>query len=242
MNIKKRCYLTPTPIRIWHWLNAFGIVTLCVTGAEISFPEYIRVFDNFKAAVRVHNTAGIVVAVSFALWFIYYAFVARSLIKLYVPTPGDLKRGLVRQALYYFFYFFRGNRPNPHHQTPENKFNPLQKSAYMAVMLILTPAVIITGILLMNVAPLRNLVLAIGGLKILVAVHWLLACCFGAFLLAHIYLATLGHTPFAHFKPMWTGWEEIEDEEDQSPISIKEPSYLKGPVSKDSHGPASATN
>ncbi|MBN2707327.1 MAG: cytochrome b/b6 domain-containing protein [Deltaproteobacteria bacterium] len=212
MQVKQRIYLTPTPIRIWHWLNAFGITTLCLTGAEISFPEYISLFGNFKAAVRVHNAAGTVVAVSFALWFIYYAFVARSLIRTYVPTAGDLSHGLLRQALYYFFYFFRGSRPNPHHQTPEDKFNPLQKSAYMAIMLILTPLVIITGVFLMNVAPLRGLVLAIGGLKILVAVHWLLACSFCAFLFVHIYLATLGHTPFAHFKPMWTGWEEIENE------------------------------
>lgn len=213
MRIKEKIYLTPTPIRIWHWLNAFGIITLCVTGAEIRFPEFVHVFGNFKAAVRVHNAAGIVVACSFALWFIYYAFVAKTLIKTYVPTARDIKKGLLSQALYYFFYFFLGSKPNPHHQTPENKFNPLQKSAYMAMMLILTPLVIITGIFLMNVAPLRNFVLAIGGLKILVALHWLLACSFGAFLFAHIYLATLGHTPFAHFKPMLTGWEEIESDD-----------------------------
>ncbi len=210
MIVKEKVYLTPTPIRIWHWLNAFGIVTLCITGAEIRFPEFVHVFGNFKAAVRVHNTAGIVVAFSYALWFVYYAFVAKSLIKLYVPTARDIKRGMVAQAVYYFFYFFLGNKPNPHHLTPENKFNPLQKSAYMAVMLILTPLVIVTGIFLMNVAPMRNLVMAVGGLKILIAVHWLLASSFCAFLFVHVYLATLGHTPFAHFKPIWTGWEEIE--------------------------------
>jgi hypothetical protein len=32
----------------------------------------------------------------------------------------------------------------------------------------------------------------------------------------HIYLATLGHTPLAHFKPMWNGWEE-ESAEDGRP-------------------------
>lgn len=210
MSVKEKIYLTPTPIRIWHWLHAFGIVTLCVTGAEIRFPEFVHVFGNLKAAVRVHNTAGIVVALSLALWFVYYAFVAKNLIKLYVPTVGDIKKGLIPQALYYFFYFFLGSKPNPHHQTPENKFNPLQKSAYMAVMLILTPLVIITGIFMMNVEPLRNLVLAVGGLKILIAVHWLLACSFCAFLFVHVYLATLGHTPLAHFKLSWTGWEDIE--------------------------------
>ncbi len=210
MRAGEKIYLTPTPVRIWHWLNALGIVTLCVTGAEIRFPEYVQVFGSYKAAVRLHNTAGIVVALSYLMWFVYYAFVARSLIKTYVPTAKDILGGMVRQALYYFFYFFLGNKPNPHHQTPENKFNPLQKASYMVIMFILTPLVIVTGILLMNVVPLRAIVLVIGGLKVMVAVHWLLACAFCAFLFIHIYLATMGHTPFAHIKPMWTGWEEIE--------------------------------
>ena len=207
--MQERIYMTPTPVRIWHWLNAFGIVTLVLTGAEIRFPEYVQVLGNYKAAVRLHNTAGIVVAFSFALWFIYYGFVARSLLKLYIPSKEDFRHGMVRQAMFYGFQYFRGD-PNPHHQTPENKFNALQKTAYAAVMFVFTPLVIVTGVLLMNVAPLRDIVLAVGGLRLLINVHWLLACVFCAFLFTHIYLATLGHTPFAHFKPIWTGWEEVE--------------------------------
>lgn len=211
MRLRKRVYLTPTPVRVWHWLNAFGIVTLCLTGAEIRFPDYVALLGDYRAAVRVHNAAGVVVAVSFALWFVYYAVVARSLIRLYVPTTQDLRRGMIRQAFYYFYHYFRGTRPNPHHATPEDKFNPLQKTAYAAIMFVCTPLVILTGVLLMNVDPLRGWVLALGGLNLLTAAHWLLACAFFAFLVAHIYLATLGHTPFAHFKPMWTGWEDVED-------------------------------
>ena len=30
MKHKEMVYMTPMPVRIWHWLNAFGIVTLCV--------------------------------------------------------------------------------------------------------------------------------------------------------------------------------------------------------------------
>ncbi len=209
MRIREKIYLTPTPVRIWHWLNAFGIVVLCVTGAEIRFPEFVSVFGNYKAAVRVHNVAGVVVAVSYALWFVYYALVARNLMRVYVPTPEEIRKGMIRQALYYFFHYFRGKRPNPHVVTPEDKFNPLQKTAYMIVMFVLTPLVIVSGVLLMNVTPLRDWVVALGGLKILISVHWLLACTFCAFLFTHIYLATLGHTPFAHFKAMWTGWEDV---------------------------------
>jgi len=210
---EKRIYLTPTPVRIWHWLNAFGIVTLCLTGLQLRFPEYVDLFGGYKGAVRLHNTAGIVVSVSFLLWLGYYLLVTGTLSRLYIPNRLDLQYGLLRQAKYYFLTFFLGHS-SPHHSTPGDKFNPMQKSAYLVIMMILVPLVIVTGLLLMNISPLRALVLAIGGLKFLIGAHFLLACCLGAFLFTHVYLATMGHTPLAHFKPMWTGWEEVEKDEE----------------------------
>lgn len=205
-----RIYLQPTPVRIWHWLNALGILTLGATGVQIRFPEFINLFGSYKAAIQLHNAAGILVAVSFSLWFFYYTCIARKMSQLYVPNREDLQYGLLRQAIFYFFNYFRG-KPNPHHPTPDNKFNPLQKSAYLAIMFVLVPLVSLTGILLMNVSPLREFVLMVGGLKILVGLHFLLACSLFAFLFTHVYLATLGQTPLAYFKPMWTGWEETDD-------------------------------
>ena len=206
-------YLQPTPVRIWHWLNALGIVTLCITGIQIRYPEFVNFFGTYKAAIRLHNTAGIVVSLSFSLWFFYYTMVAGTMAKLYFPKKEDLQTGIVRQAIYYFFNYFRG-KPSPHHTTPDDKFNPMQKSAYLAIMFVLVPLVSLTGIFLMNIAPLREVLIMIGGLKILVGIHFLLACSLCAFLFTHIYLATLGHTPFAHFVPMWTGWEKVEHEEE----------------------------
>jgi thiosulfate reductase cytochrome b subunit len=183
-----------------------------VTALQIRFPDYVNIFGTYKAAIRLHNTAGVVVSISYVLWLIYYMFVAGTLVKLYVPTLEDIKHGLFRQAFFYFFYFFLG-RPNPHHSTPDSKFNPMQKAAYLMIMLVLLPLVIISGYLLMYVAPFREIFILIGGIKTLVSAHYLIACCFCAFLFVHIYLATLGHTPFAHFKPMWDGWEDEEVED-----------------------------
>jgi thiosulfate reductase cytochrome b subunit len=211
MSEKKMIYLNPLPVRIWHWLNALGIITLCLTGIQIRFPEYANIFGSYRSAIVLHNTAGIIVALSFSIWFFYYTMSARNLGKIYVPDKEDIKRGLLRQVGFYFFLYFFG-RPNPHHATPDNKFNPMQKSAYLAIMFVLMPIVSLTGILLMNVSPLREVVLMIGGLKILAILHFLVACSLGAFLFTHVYLTTLGHTPLAHTKTMWTGWEEEEEE------------------------------
>ena len=35
MRRRERVYLTPVPVRIWHWLNVLCILTLCFTGADI---------------------------------------------------------------------------------------------------------------------------------------------------------------------------------------------------------------
>jgi len=205
----EKIYLTPTPVRIWHWLNAFGIVTLCATGLQIRFPEYANIFGTYKAAIKLHDVAGVTVSISFLIWFFYYLFVARNLIKLYVPNLEDIRRGVFKQAFFYFFAYFLGGE-NPHAATRESKFNAIQKLSYLFIMFLLMPLVIVSGLLLMNIAPLRGWIVMIGGIKFLVDAHYLLACSFFAFLCVHIYMATLGHTPFSHFRQMWTGWEEVE--------------------------------
>jgi thiosulfate reductase cytochrome b subunit len=42
--------------------------------------------------------------------------------------------------------------------------------------------------------------------------HTVLGYLFVAFIIAHIYLATTGHTVFAHFKMMITGKEQVHAE------------------------------
>ena len=213
---KKLVYLQPIPVRIWHWLNALGIVTLIISGAQIRFPEYVPILSSYRAAITLHNAAGIVVAVSFSIWFFYYKMVAHTLEKTYVPNKEELTTGLFRQAMFYFLMYFFGT-PNPHHPTPEHKFNPLQKSAYLVIMFLLMPLVSLTGIFLMNVGPMRELVLMVGGMKLLSTLHFLLACSLVAFLFTHVYLATLGKSPMAYIKPMWTGWEEVEGHDEHGP-------------------------
>ena len=89
MSEKKMIYLHPLPVRIWHWINALGIILLCLTGIQIRFPEYANIFGSYRAAIMLHNTAGIIVALSFSTWFFYYSMSARNLGKIYVPDAED---------------------------------------------------------------------------------------------------------------------------------------------------------
>ena len=202
-----RVEVTPLAVRLWHWAHALGVVALLASGAAIRFPDAVRWFGDYRSAVNVHDVVGVVVSGSFLVWLLYYGLVARRLRKVYLPTREDLWPGLVRQGVFYFWGYFRG-APHPYQTGPERRFNPLQKIAYAAVMLVLTPLACATGLLLVDVTALRQWLVALGGLKLVIGAHFLLGAAFLAFIFVHVYLSTMGHTPGALFRTMWTGWEE----------------------------------
>ncbi len=204
----KRIYIHPVPVRIWHWIHAIGIVLLVITGFQIRFAQHIHLMD-LSTATTVHNWIGIIVIIDFALWFLFYTFTGK--IRVYFPSMEEMIKGTIRQAIFYGYKIFKG-APRPYPVTAENKFNPLQKLAYLAIMFILVPIQLLTGLLLWKVEELKNIVDFLGGIKTIDTVHVLLFFFFVAFIIAHIYLGTLGHTPLSDYKAMITGWEEEPEE------------------------------
>jgi thiosulfate reductase cytochrome b subunit len=205
-----RIYITPLPVRIWHWTNAFCFLVLIVTALQIRYGD---IFDmmSFKTAVMVHNWVGFVLIGNFFLWLFFYLFTDK--IKVYHPelSPSKYFNAAFRQMVFYGYGILRG-APNPHHTTPYNKFNALQAMSYQIIMLLLLPLQCITGLLLWDVKRFSVVVDFIGGVRVVDTVHVLLFVFFCGFIIVHIYLATLGHTPTAHIKSMITGYEEDHDE------------------------------
>jgi len=204
MTDDKLMYIHPAPVRVWHWVNAVGFVILIITGIQIRFAEIVDWF-SLEEAIKLHNYVGFVVIAAYGLWVSYYFGTMK--IKLYFPNPSTFVPNAVKQLKYYGAGIFRGE-PNPHQMTPDNKFNALQKNAYVGIMFVFLPAQMITGLFLWRVKRFENYIDLIGGIKIVSSIHVLLFFFFVAFLFVHIYLATLGHTPWAHFKAMFTGYEE----------------------------------
>ena len=203
-----RHLLHPLTLRIWHWINTLLIVVLLFTGGKLRVPDLHLLFD-YKGAVVVHRATGYVMAASFLFWLIY-AIASGSLAKYYTVRARDLK-GFVRQAYYYGFGVFMGSH-NPFPATSEEKFNPLQKSAYLAVQLLLTPVIVASGILFANILRFRGAIAFIGGVRLLDAVHLVVAYVFLVYLFVHVYMATMGKSPLTHIREMFTGWEEESDE------------------------------
>jgi thiosulfate reductase cytochrome b subunit len=205
-----KVYVHPLPVRLWHWINAFGFVFMIVTGLQVRYPEIFAIL-SFRRAVELHNTVGFLLIGNYFLWLLFYLFSDR--IKIYHPELNPRKHfaDSIRQVIYYGNGIFRGEA-NPHSPGPYTKFNPMQKMAYQVIMLLVVPAQFITGIMLWDVARFSGAVSLFGGVRVVDTLHVLCFIFFSSFLFVHFYLATLGHTPSAHFKAMFTGYEELEEE------------------------------
>ena len=91
---------------------------------------------------------------------------------------------------------------------PRRKLNPLQKITYLALLNILIPFQIVTGVLMWGADRWPQLFDKIGGLWLLGPAHTLGAYLFLAFLIGHMYLATTGPTPLALLRAITAGRAE----------------------------------
>ncbi|MEW6001108.1 MAG: cytochrome b/b6 domain-containing protein [Nitrospirota bacterium] len=208
----KKIYLHPLPVRIWHWINAAGFIVLIITGIQIRFGNVVNLF-SFETAVDIHSWTGFILIANYFIWLIYYIFTGK--IKIYIPPlhhPVEFARRSLRQAKFYGYGILVGDQ-NPHHPTPDSKFNPMQQMSYLMIMAVLIPVQMITGLLLWDPELFSGVVNIVGGIQIVDLIHVGLFIFFSAFIIVHFYLATLGHTTFAHIIAMFSGYEEEEEEE-----------------------------
>ena len=204
----KRIYLHPLPLRIWHWVNASLGIILFITGIQLRVPG-IASLQPHNTPLLVHRYAGWAMAVSFVFWLGYSLF-SRHLSRQYGIRGLDFK-GVVRQANFYLVSIFKGEE-NPFRPTPEEKFNPLQKFAYGAIMCVFAPVLVITGVLLNDKIFLREYILRWEVVGFLDALHVMGAYVFALYLIVHIYMATLGRTATSHIRAMIVGYEEEPEE------------------------------
>jgi thiosulfate reductase cytochrome b subunit len=200
----RRQELHPLPLRIWHWVNTAIVLLLIITGVRLMIPD-LHLMSDYRSAVILHRWAGYAMAGSFVFW-LFYGIAFGSLSKYYPIRSRDLK-GLFLQARYYAFGVFTG-AANPFPATAKEKFNPLQKIAYVSIMLVFTPVIVITGIFYSDIMLFRNTILLVGGLRVLDAIHLATAYIFANYFIVHVYMSTMGRNPLSHVLEMITGRAE----------------------------------
>ncbi|MCS6785724.1 MAG: cytochrome b/b6 domain-containing protein [Thiobacillaceae bacterium] len=185
--------------RFWHWSQAGLIIFLLITGLEIHGWYSLFGFE------RAYNNHVIAAWTLVGLWVfaIFWHFTTGEW-RQYIPTT----KNVMLMVRYYTQGIFRGE-PHPHRQTALSKHNPLQRLAYLFMLVVAGPVIWTTGWLLLFYDQWGNWGLADLSLATVATWHLIAAYTFLLFLIVHVYLTTTGATPLSHIKAMITGWEEV---------------------------------
>lgn len=204
--------------RFWHWSQMALIMSLLITGFSIH--GFINAAP-FGLAVNLHTAAALILIL---LWvFAIFWHMTTGTWRHYVPTTD----GLLKIARFYAFGIFKGEE-HPYRKAYWRKHNPLQAVSYLALKLVLFPAIWVSGIAYL----LYNLWSSIPGASDLLSavafIHTLVAFAILAFVIIHVYLLTTGHSFREHVKPMVSGFEELDlTPEQEAYLENNEPGHIR---------------
>lgn len=201
-------YLYPRWIRFWHILNALFCLLLIITGLSLQYSDPDRYLIPFDKAVKIHNTGGILLSVSYLIFFVGNMFSSNR--NHYKIQIRKLWVKMVRQLRFYFSGVLKGEK-NPFTVTEEDKFNSLQKVSYVFIMYLCMPFIIITGWGLLFPDFTFNRILGPNGLLLTDLIHVISGFIISIFLIIHVYLCTLGPSPGSLFRSIISGYHERED-------------------------------
>uniref|UniRef100_UPI00321696C7 cytochrome b/b6 domain-containing protein n=1 Tax=uncultured Draconibacterium sp. TaxID=1573823 RepID=UPI00321696C7 len=205
MTASNKIYFYPTWLRIWHAINAIGIILLIVSG--ISMNSAVKTsFLSFNLAVNLHNISGIVVSLNYLVFLIGNVITKNN--KFYIVKPKNFIKRPMKQAYYYTWGMFNGMKA-PYPLSEKRKFNPLQKYFYVLIMYVVVLMVIITGFALMFPELIIEKVYNLNGVFITAILHSALGFLISIFLMIHLYVASIGKSPLHNFKSIITGWHHV---------------------------------
>ncbi len=203
MNTTTKIYVFKRFERFWHWSQAALIVFMMLSGFEIHGSYKLL---GFRDAVALHTVAAWTLI---TLWvFAIFWHLTTGEWKQYIPTLDK-----VDAMIKYYLTGIFTHAPHPFRQTTLRKHNPLQRLAYLFFMLVISPVIWFSGWFYLFYGEWKA-----WGLDGVLSLEWVAffhtagAFMMLVFFIAHIYLATAGHTPTSHIKAMITGWEEVEEE------------------------------
>jgi thiosulfate reductase cytochrome b subunit len=185
--------------RFWHWMQALLIFILMLSGFEVH--STFSLFGYEKAFI-IHNFAAwfLIILTAFSIFWHFTTGEWRQ----YIPTTKFLKE----MVIFYTKGIFNGE-PHPVKKTELSKLNPLQRLTYLLLKVVILPLQIFSGLVYFF----YNELPAVGfypSLDTVATLHTVMTFMLVAFVIAHIYLTTTGHTVFANIKAMITGWEELD--------------------------------
>jgi thiosulfate reductase cytochrome b subunit len=180
------------------------MILLILTGLAIHSPDRFPLLGSMANAIHWHSWIGFALILN-AFLGIFYHLTAEKY-QHFLPRMDDFTGAAVRQARFYLYGIFKGEK-HPLETDPRRKLNSLQKITYLALLNVLLPYQIVTGVLIWGADRWPQLFDRVGGLGVLGPAHTLGSYLFLAFLIGHIYLATIGPTPWTHLRSITVGQE-----------------------------------
>ena len=205
---EQKLYLYPFWVRLWHMVNALLCLALIITGLSMQFSGPRVALVKFDLAVSIHNIAGIVLTINYALFFFGNIFMFNG--KYYQMEFKGLWTRLIRQFRYYAFGIFRKEHA-PFPVTADNKFNPLQQFSYVFIMYLFVPLVFISGWAMLYPQSIPTTIFGGSGLHTTDALHIVSGFVISVFMVVHIYFCTIGKSATSNFKSMINGYHEAHD-------------------------------
>ncbi|MCG8498829.1 MAG: cytochrome b/b6 domain-containing protein [Firmicutes bacterium] len=203
----ERIYFYPIWLRIWHGINALGIIVLIFSGIRLQYSDLNVLGMGFGQAVSLHNIFGILVSVNYLLFVFGNIFTSNK--KYYRIKPKGLIKRIKKQAWFYTSGLFKGEE-QPFPLSEKRKFNPLQKYSYIIVMYLFMPILIITGIALLFPELIIEKVYSFSGIFLTAFFHAGIGFLVSIFLVVHLYVASIGKSPLDNFRSIFNGYHDVE--------------------------------
>ncbi|NVK20347.1 MAG: cytochrome b/b6 domain-containing protein [Methylocystaceae bacterium] len=193
--------------RFWHWTQALLIIGMMFTGFGVNGAHDLL---PYEAAAILHRTAAWALM---GLWvFALFWMLITGEWKQFIPTTEKI----IEVARYYSIDIFKADAVHPYRKTRKYKHNPLQRIAYVGLMLLIMPMIWISGLLYFfyndwAVIGLQDLTLAN-----VAFVH--VAAAFGMliFFISHVYMVFTAKPVTKYLKAMLSGYEYVyPDKADQ---------------------------
>jgi thiosulfate reductase cytochrome b subunit len=221
------------PVRLWHWANALALFIMLMSGMMI-FNAHPHLYwgefganpdhpwltlgtgqlDAFPPWATIPSTYSLADARIWHLAFAWILLIGAPLYLLWSLLGGHLRRDLLPSL--------REMRPlNIWHDIKQHarlrlptgaaalQYNVLQKGAYLGVLLVLLPLIILTGLAMSPGADAGLHVSSLfGGRQSARSVHFIVAAGFAAFIVIHLIMVVLAG-PFNEIRSMITGWYRL---------------------------------
>lgn len=181
--------MTPLWVRLWHWASAILFMILIFTGIVLTYSSSSFALMDYELADTLHQVAG----VAFSLLFVVFFIVGQ--VAGYWRKYHSRSRGLWSRIRQRAVDVVRGGPerdPASRMALSSGFLILIQQLLYVFSVAILSPALVVTGLLFLYPEYAPSEVAGLAGLWPIALAHYWVGLIGTLFLLFHIYIATIG--------------------------------------------------